>query len=142
MLARQALAGGPIFVPGTGTKTWSWCYVEDLVDGLIRCLCLPAAAGRTFAIGDDRHELTVTELALLVRELTGGAVPVVHVPQPGHEVQPRKPDVTMARDLLGYRPRHGIVEGLRATVDWLAAPDQPWPMPGAGSWPGESRLAS
>lgn len=142
MFVRQALAGGPIIVPGTGAQTRSWCYVEDFVDGLIRCLCLPAAAGRTFTIGDARHELTITELALLVRELTGGGAPIVHVPQSGQEIQPRKPDLAVANDLLGYRPRYGIVEGLRATVDWLAAADQPWPMPGAGGRPGGTRLAS
>lgn len=139
-LTRQALAGGPIIVPVTRSRPW--CYVADFVDGLIRCLCLPAAAGRTFTIGDARHDLTAAEMAVLIRELTGGSAPIVHVPPVGQDSQPRRPDMDEARELLGYRPRYGIVEGLRATVDWLAAADQPWPMLGSGEWPGETRLAS
>ncbi|HEV8559213.1 MAG TPA: NAD-dependent epimerase/dehydratase family protein [Actinophytocola sp.] len=135
-LGRQALAGGPITVHGSGRQSRAWCHVDDFVDGLIRCLRSPAAVGETFNLGDSRHHLTVAELAALIRDLTGGTAPIVHVPAPGPDIELRRPNLDKARDLLGYRPERGIEEGLRETVDWLAAAGVPYPVPlRRTSWP-------
>ncbi len=128
-LGRQALANGPITVHGDGAQSRAWCHVEDFVDGLIRCLVLPNAAGETFNIGDGRHDLTVGELAARIRRLTGGTASVAHIPHLGPDIQVRKPNLDKARELLGYRPQRDIDEGLLETLDWLAAADRPYPVP-------------
>jgi UDP-glucose 4-epimerase len=131
-LGEQALSGGPITVHGDGTQSRAWCHVEDFADGLIRCMCLPAAAGETFNIGDDRHDLTVAELARLLRDLTGGTAPIVHVPHTAPDIELRRPNIDKARRLLGYEPARDLADGLRETLDWLAS---------TCGWPDERRLA-
>ncbi len=142
-LGRQALAGGPITVHGDGTQSRAWCHVEDFADGLVRCLHQPAAAGETFNIGDVRFDLTVTELAELLRDLTGGTAPIAHVRHIGPDIELRRPNIDKARRLLGYEPARDLADGLRETLDWLASPAVPGPVPlRRPDWPDDLRLAS
>jgi dTDP-glucose 4,6-dehydratase len=120
---RQALAGSPLTLFGDGSQTRSFCYVDDLVRGLVAML-------------DSRHagpvnlgnpaEHTVRELARLVIEATGSSSPVEHRPLPVDDPVRRRPVVTRARDLLGWTPRVPIEAGLRHTVAWFRAqPPEP-----------------
>jgi dTDP-glucose 4,6-dehydratase len=114
---RQALAGEPLTVAGDGSQTRSIQYVDDLVAG-----CL-AMLGSTLAgpvnIGNPQ-EVSILELARLVRGLTGSASPVVHVPRPEDDPTVRRPDITLAREQLGWEPRVDLAEGLRRTIAWFA----------------------
>jgi dTDP-glucose 4,6-dehydratase len=113
---RQALAGEPLTVAGDGGQTRSIQYVDDLVEGCMRLLAstLPGPVN----IGNPQ-EVSITELAGLVLELTGAAGPVVHVPRPEDDPTVRRPDITLARTELGWTPRVDLADGLARTIDWF-----------------------
>jgi dTDP-glucose 4,6-dehydratase len=115
---RQALAGEPITVSGSGLQTRSLCYVDDTVEGLIALANsdLPGPVN----IGNP-HELTVLRIAELIHDLAGSASPIEYSPAVIDDPQRRCPDITLAREQLGWAPTVDYVAGLRATVDWFRA---------------------
>lgn len=115
---RQALAGEPLTVAGDGRQTRSIQYVDDLVEGCVRLLgsALPGPVN----IGNP-HEVSIAELATLVRELTASASRVVAVPRPQDDPTVRRPDITLAREALGWEPAVDLADGLRRTIDWFRA---------------------
>lgn len=115
----QALRGEPLTVAGDGTQTRSLCWVEDTVDGLVR---LTRAGGVTgpVNIGND-DETTVLELASTVVELTGSRSRIEHIPLPEDDPRVRRPDLSLARDLLGWTPTMPVEEGLKRTAEWMEA---------------------
>ena len=115
---RQALAGEPLTVAGDGTQTRSIQYVDDLVEGCVRLLRSGLAG--PVNIGNPQ-EVSITELAALVQELTGTDGPVVHVPRPEDDPTVRRPDITLARTTLGWSPQVDLADGLRRTIDWFRA---------------------
>jgi nucleoside-diphosphate-sugar epimerase len=115
----QALAGQPMTVYGDGSQTRSLCYVSDLVDGLIRMMALPAGRGRVINLGNP-DERTVLELAQVIRRLAESTSPIDFVePISTDDPQRRCPDITRARQELGWEPRVGLEEGLVETLDWF-----------------------
>jgi dTDP-glucose 4,6-dehydratase len=112
----QALTGAPITVAGDGSQTRSVCYVDDLVEGLVRLLRSDLAG--PVNIGNP-HELAVQELAELIRELCGADVEIVHVPRPEDDPTVRRPDITLARTALGWEPGVGLRDGLLRTIAWF-----------------------
>jgi dTDP-glucose 4,6-dehydratase len=111
----QALAGAPITVAGDGSQTRSLCFVDDTVEGI---LALAASDVRApVNLGND-EELTVLELARRIRDLAGSDSEIVHVERPMDDPQVRRPDITRARELLGWRPRVSLDDGLRRTLEW------------------------
>jgi dTDP-glucose 4,6-dehydratase len=112
----QALSGEPITVAGTGNQTRSLCYVDDTVGGLI-ALALSHFEGPV-NIGNP-EELSVLRIAELIRDLAGSDSPIVFVPTPTDDPQRRCPDITLARDRLGWSPSVNYVDGLAATVEWF-----------------------
>jgi UDP-glucuronate decarboxylase len=114
----QALTGRPITVYGDGTQTRSLCYVSDMVDGLIAAMMAPDAAGEVINLGNP-DERTVMDIALLIRDLCAAEVPIVHLPLPPDDPSRRCPDIGKARHLLGWEPKVGLLEGLKATIDWF-----------------------
>ncbi|BBC32377.1 hypothetical protein SGFS_036710 [Streptomyces graminofaciens] len=119
VLAAQAVAGQPITVHGDGSQSRAWCHAEDFAAGLIRALQVPEAVGEAFNIGDDTNDMTVAELAGLTRDLSGTPAGIEHIPHTGPDIQSRKPDLTKARTLLGYRPSRDFEAGLRETIEWV-----------------------
>ncbi|MFD7102020.1 NAD-dependent epimerase/dehydratase family protein [Streptomyces celluloflavus] len=117
-LARQAVRGAPLTVHGDGRQRRAWCHAEDFANGLVRCLYAPGAVGRAVNIGDDRHHLSIAELARLTNDIGGGAG-IVHTPPTGPDIDLRKPDLTTARTVLGHEPLRDLHEGLRETVEWF-----------------------
>jgi dTDP-glucose 4,6-dehydratase len=113
----QALTGRPLTVAGDGRQTRSLCYVEDTVDGLLR-LAASGVPGPVNIGGDD--EVTVGELADLVRELTGSSSALVRVDLPEDDPKVRRPDLTAARDQLGWAPSTPTRVGLSRTLRWMA----------------------
>ena len=122
----EALAGEPLTVFGDGSQTRSLCYVDDLVDGIASLLdsdhCLPVNVG-------NPSEITMLELARTIRELCGSESEIVYEPLPIDDPQRRRPDITLARELLGWEPRVPLEDGLTRTIAWWreesASPDQP-----------------
>lgn len=115
---RQALDGEPLTVAGDGRQTRSVCYVDDTVAGLL-ALARSDLTGPV-NIGSD-EELSVLALARLVREITGSDSPVVFVDRPIDDPRFRRPDITLAAERLGWRPRVLLEEGLRRTVNYFRA---------------------
>jgi UDP-glucose 4-epimerase len=119
---RQGLAGQPITVHGDGTQTRSFCYVGDVVDGLLRLVAEPRAVGEVFNVGNDQ-EITIFGLAEKVRDLTGGRSEIVKIPydqayEAGFEDMPRRvPDLAKIAHLVGYAPQIGLDEILTRVVD-------------------------
>ena len=112
----QALAGQPLTVAGDGLQTRSVCYVDDLVEGIVR-LARADLAGPV-NIGNPQ-ELTVLALAERIRDLVGAASPIEFVPRPQDDPTVRQPDITLARTELGWEPRIPLDEGLKSTIAWM-----------------------
>lgn len=113
----QALLGRELTVYGDGSQTRSFCYVDDLVDGLVRLLLHPSAKG-PFNLGNP-EERTVGELAEMVRALCGGRSRVVFHPLPVDDPQRRCPNIARARRVLGFSPKMPLEEGLLRTVRYF-----------------------
>jgi dTDP-glucose 4,6-dehydratase len=112
---RQALAGEPLTVYGDGSQTRSFIYVSDLVDGIWRLM--NAAFNDPVNLGNPR-EMTLLELAKQVLRLSGARSEIVFRPLPTDDPKVRQPNISRARDLLGWEPRVELDEGLRQTIEW------------------------
>lgn len=111
----QALRGDPLTVYGDGTQTRSFCYVSDLVDGLLRLARVSPAPDGPVNLGNP-VEFTMLELARLVLEHTGSLSTIEFRPLPQDDPRQRRPDITRARALLGWEPRVPLREGLAPTA--------------------------
>jgi len=121
-LIGQALAGEPMTVFGDGSQTRSFCYVTDLIDGVYRLLLSEEV--EPVNVGNPA-ELSVLEFARTIRRLTGTTSGIVFRPLPVDDPKVRQPDITRAREKLGWEPRVPLEEGLIRTIDFfkrLAAP--------------------
>ncbi len=113
---RQALAGEPLTVAGDGSQTRSIQYVDDLVEGCLRLLrsTLPGPVN----IGNP-YEVSIDELAVLIRDLAGSSSAIRYVPRPEDDPTVRQPDITLARRSLGWAPTIDLPDGLRRTIEWF-----------------------
>lgn len=112
----QALSGRPITVYGQGSQTRSFCYVTDLVAGLWAAISRPGTKGGVFNLGNP-SEITIRRFADTVIRLCGKTgARVVHKPMPQDDPVRRKPDITRAKRVLGWKPRVGLAEGLSHTI--------------------------
>jgi dTDP-glucose 4,6-dehydratase len=112
----QALAGEPITLHGDGSQTRSLCYVDDLIEGVVRLL----VSGYLEPVNlGNPHEVSVRDLAVLIRELTGSSSELRDTPRPVDDPQVRCPDLTVARRELGWEPTIALRDGLSRTVDWF-----------------------
>ncbi|QZA11804.1 nucleotide sugar dehydrogenase [Mycolicibacterium holsaticum DSM 44478 = JCM 12374] len=112
----QALSELPLTVHGDGGQTRSVCHVDDLVEGALRLLFSDLAG--PVNIGNP-HEMTILELAELIRELTGSKAPLEFVDRPQDDPSQRKPDITLARTKLQWEPKRDVREGLLETIEWF-----------------------
>ncbi|MFC7265336.1 UDP-glucuronic acid decarboxylase family protein [Streptomyces lutosisoli] len=115
-LIRQALEGSPMTVTGDGSQSRSLCYIDDLVDGVLRML--KASIGGPVNLGNP-HEVTMLELAQWIRRLTGSRSEIVLVPLPTDDPQRRRPDIALAAAELGWQPRTPVEDGLLRTIAWF-----------------------
>lgn len=115
----QALTGREVTIYGDGQQTRSFCYVADLVDGLLRLMWLPGPVLGPVNLGNPA-EVSVTELARRVIEMTGSTSRIASQPLPIDDPRRRRPDISLARALLGWSPRVSLEEGLSATIEWFA----------------------
>ena len=112
----QALRGEPLTIFGDGSQTRSFCYVDDLVDGLYRLM-----------FSDERYpvnlgnpeEMTIREFAERIRRLTGSRAELAFKPLPEDDPKQRRPDIAKAKQILGWEPKVGLEEGLKETIDYF-----------------------
>jgi nucleoside-diphosphate-sugar epimerase len=113
---RQALANEPITVYGDGSQTRSFCYVSDLVEGIVRLLRSdqsgPVNCGNPL-------EVSILEFARKIKALTGSKSEIVFRPLPEDDPKVRQPDIGLARRLLGWEPVVSLEDGLRKTIDYF-----------------------
>lgn len=112
----QALHNKPITVYGKGTQTRSFCYVSDLVEGIIRLM--DAGINTPVNLGNP-DEFTIMQLARLVINLTGAKSKIVFKPLPQDDPKQRKPDVSLVKRLLNWKPRVPLEDGLQETIRWF-----------------------
>ncbi len=116
----QALAGEPITIYGEGTQTRSFCYVDDLVEGLIRLMETGDEITGPMNIGNP-VEMSIRELAEAVIELTGSKSDLIHEPLPHDDPVQRQPDIGFARRALGWEPKVKLRDGLTRTIGYFTA---------------------
>jgi dTDP-glucose 4,6-dehydratase len=112
----QALRNEDVTVFGDGTQTRSFCYVSDLVDGILRLMHAPV--NDPVNIGNPQ-ELTIEQIARKIIEMTGSKSRIVYKPLPEDDPKVRQPDITRARTLLGWEPKVSLDEGLGRTIDYF-----------------------
>jgi dTDP-glucose 4,6-dehydratase len=113
---RQAILGEPLTVTGDGRQTRSICYVDDLVDAVLAMT--ESDHPGPINIGNP-HEISMIDLARWVADLVGSDSPIVHVERPVDDPTVRRPDTTLAGQVLGWSPQVSIEDGLKRTIEWL-----------------------
>jgi UDP-glucuronate decarboxylase len=143
----QALQGQPITLYGEGLQTRSFCYVDDLIDGALRLMGTPDPVIGPINVGNP-VEVTIRELAQTIVRLTGSASPLVFRRLPQDDPMQRCPDITQAREVLGWAPRVQLEQGLARTIDYferlLTASSGPLPhglQPSAAPLPADALAA-
>jgi UDP-glucuronate decarboxylase len=114
----QALTNQPITIYGDGSQTRSFCYVDDLVDGLIRLMNSPEALTGPVNLGNPT-EFTILELAQKVIDISGSKAQIIHQPLPQDDPKQRKPDISLAEKELEWTPKVGLEEGLTRTIAYF-----------------------
>jgi UDP-glucuronate decarboxylase len=114
----QALQGQPLTIYGDGQQTRSFCYVDDLVDGLIALMQSPDEVIGPINLGNP-GEFTIRELAEMVLQLTGSRSQLVFHPLPQDDPVQRRPDISLATKTLGWEPKVALEDGLRRTVAYF-----------------------
>jgi UDP-glucuronate decarboxylase len=118
----QAITGQDITLYGDGTQTRSFGYVDDLVDGLLAMMAAPDSFVGPVNLGNP-GEFTMIDLAKLVLELTGSTSKLVHLPRPSDDPSQRRPDISLAKQHLGWEPKVPLREGLAKTIEYFRGID-------------------
>jgi nucleoside-diphosphate-sugar epimerase len=119
----RAIRGEPLVVHNAGDQIRSWCYIDDLIDGVLLCLERPQAVGQCFNLGNPTTAITIHSLARLVVRLSGSSSPVQHVRWDQPDVELRVPDISKADRLLGFHPVVDLEDGLLRTLEWYRQND-------------------
>ena len=114
----QALLGRDITVYGEGSQTRSFCYVDDLIDGLVRMMDTRADVTGPVNIGNP-VEFSILELATQVIDMVGSQSRIIHRPLPENDPKQRRPDISRAQELFGWRPHIALKEGLTSTIAYF-----------------------
>ena len=115
---KRAIADEEIQIHGDGDQIRSWCYVDDMIQGIMSCLNRQEAIGNVFNIGNPRGTITINGLAEKILHLSGSRSSIVHVPKTYVDVDLRIPSIEKAISLLGYAPQYDLNEGLLKTIEW------------------------
>ncbi len=119
---RQALAGQDITIYGDGSQTRSFCYRDDLIEGIIKMMEAPDDCIGPINLGNP-DEFTILQLAELVIELTGSKSKLIYKPALPDDPAKRRPDITLARQKLNWQPRIKLRDGLQKTIEWFRSID-------------------
>ena len=118
-LITQALSAKPLTIYGDGRQTRSFCYVSDLIDGIYRLM--QADFSDPVNLGNP-IEKNMLELAQIIKEITGASGKIIFQPLPGDDPRQRRPDITRAKTILGWKPKISLKKGLTETVKWFERP--------------------
>ena len=118
----QALNNHDITLYGDGSQSRSFCYVDDLIDGILRLMNAPDDLIGPVNLGNP-VEFTIKELAQLVIELTGSKSPIIHLPRPDDDPSQRRPDISLAQNRLAWQPRISLKDGLANTIAFFRGID-------------------
>jgi dTDP-glucose 4,6-dehydratase len=114
----RSLLNEDLFIHGDGDQIRSWCYIDDIIDGILLSLEKKEAIGEVFNIGNPRGTITILSLAEKVIELAKSKSKIKFVPKPYVDIELRIPDILKAKKILDYKPRIGLDEGLKRTINW------------------------
>ena len=131
---RQALAGEDFTIFGDGSQSRSFCYIDDMIEGILAMMSTDGAMGPV-NLGNP-FECTMNELAAMVLELTKSNSSMSHKPIPEDDPVQRQPDITLAKSLLGWNPSIQLEEGLQKTIEWLKRIDIDQWTPPTPNWAG------
>tara|TARA_Y100001934_G_scaffold258500_1_gene328716 strand:- start:1156 stop:2109 length:954 start_codon:yes stop_codon:yes gene_type:complete len=116
---KRALKNETIHIDGDGTQIRAWCFVDDFVDCIMRCVSNPKAIGESFNIGNARAVVTILGLAHMVCRVLGSDSKIVHDPPLSADIAVRIPSVDKAEELLGFKSQVDLEEGIKRTADWI-----------------------
>lgn len=114
----RALKGEPLTVYGDGTQTRSFCYIDDLVEGIYRVATRPDLKGEIFNLGNP-DEYKIIEFARIIIELLNSPSKIIFKPLPQDDPKKRQPDITKAKKILGWEPKISLKKGLARTIEWF-----------------------
>ncbi|WP_448377192.1 NAD-dependent epimerase/dehydratase family protein [Fervidobacterium sp.] len=114
----RAIKNEPLLIHGDGSQIRSWCYIDDMVEGILLTLENENAVGEVFNIGNPRSTVTILSLAEKVISVAGSSSSIVFVPKNYVDVELRIPSIEKAQKLLGYEPKVDLTEGLKMTIEW------------------------
>jgi len=114
----QVLSGQPITVYGDGKQTRSFCYITDMIDGLMKLMFKDNLSGQVVNLGTT-EERTIISLARLIKDLTQSKSKIIFKPLPEDDPTRRKPDITKVKKMLNWEPRVDFVKGLKETIEWF-----------------------
>ena len=117
----RALAGDDLLVHNDGAQIRSWCYIDDIIRGILLVMSRKEALGHAINIGNPRATVTIYNLASMIARLTGSASAIRMVEWNYPDVELRIPDINKARSLLGFEPEVDLDDGLKRTIAWYAA---------------------
>ncbi len=120
----QAINNEPITIYGDGSQTRSFCYVDDLINGMIKMMNTPGSVQGPINLGNP-NELTIGMLAEKIIEITQSASEIIHKPLPQNDPERRKPDISQAKDLLDWKPTVELEQGLEKTIAYFRSLDLP-----------------
>jgi nucleoside-diphosphate-sugar epimerase len=114
----QALTNAPITIFGDGSQTRSFCFVDDMVEGLMRAMSYEKTSGQVMNLGNT-DERKISEIAGLVKEMTGSSSEIINEELPEDDPKVRKPDITKAKSILEWEPKVSLEEGLKKTIEYF-----------------------
>jgi dTDP-glucose 4,6-dehydratase len=115
---KRAIRNEPLEIHGDGDQIRSWCYIADMVQGILLAIEKEEAVGQVFNIGNPKGTITILSLAEKIVQLAHSNSPIIHVPKTYVDVELRIPNIGKAERLLGYSPRYDLNEGLKRTIEW------------------------
>lgn len=116
-IVNQAVTGKPLTVYGDGTQTRSFCYVSDMVEGIIKAMMTRGTKGEIFNLGSP-EEYNMIDLAKKIKKMTGSKSKIVFKPLPPDEPGRRRPDILKAKRVLGWQPKVSLTQGLKKTIEY------------------------
>lgn len=114
----RALENRPLEIHGDGNQIRAWCYIDDMIEGILLSLVKPEAVGHVFNIGNPRGTVTINTLAEKIKTLSNSSSEIVNVEKDYVDVELRIPSIQKATELLGFRPKVDLNEGLSRAISW------------------------
>lgn len=117
---KRALKHEDLYIHGDGNQIRAWCYIDDFVNGLLRCIEDPKAVGESFNIGNARAVITIYGLAQTVCRILNARSKILFAPQPRADIELRIPEVRKMEEMLGFKAQVDLDEGIQRTAEWLS----------------------